>query len=116
MLAAIERPPGHQHSLNDSALLLFERINELMGMSEWPCQLEQISDPNARKMGFREGIVSEWRSMTPAGLFMRDETNQVVISHNEQQLTRPAQLTATLVHELCHYLLQTRARSHPPTG
>lgn len=100
---------------HESALRLFEHVKALMGMADWPCRLEQIPrDENSRKAR-EEGWIGDWASSGPAGFYLQDE-GEITIAYQEDLLANPVNLTATLVHELCHYLLRTKVRSHPPTG
>jgi hypothetical protein len=104
---------GRDH---ESALRLFQHLKELMGMKDWPCRLEQITEDEKVKAARKDGLIGEWSSNGPAGWFAADIDGEVVIAYQERQLENPVHLTATLVHELCHYLLRLRVRSHPPTG
>lgn len=92
----------------------FDRVRELMGMSDWPCRLEQFKDPHADETGERRTTHGEWTTSGPAGLYIKTD-EETIIAYSKGQLEKPGALVATLVHELCHYLLGT-ARSHPPGG
>lgn len=103
--------PTRDHAF---ALKTFDRVRELMGMSDWPCRLEQFNDPHADENGEARTTNGEWTTSGPAGLYIKTE-EETVIAYSKGQLEKPGALVATLVHELCHYLLGT-ARSHPPGG
>lgn len=85
-----------------------------MGISAWPCRLEQFHDPNRDDAGGKNVTHGEWTTSGPAGLYIKTE-QETIIAYSKGQLEKPGALVATLVHELCHYLLGT-ARSHPPGG
>ncbi|MBL9184280.1 MAG: hypothetical protein JNN17_19200 [Verrucomicrobiaceae bacterium] len=103
---------GNDH---ESALRLFEHVKALMGMADWPCQLKQIPRDEHSRKAREEGWIGDWASSGPAGLYIHDE-GEITIAYQEDLLANPVHLTATMVHELCHYLLRSKVRSHPPTG
>lgn len=103
---------GRDH---ESVERLFEHIKELMGMKDWPCRLHRVADDQPLRDEQMQALFGESSSNAPAGWFSL-ENGEIVIAYHERQTDNPVNLTATLVHELCHYLLRTQARSHPPQG
>lgn len=93
----------------------FDRVKELMGMSDWPCELEQYGESNDDHPASKHRMEGEWSSNTPAGLYI-EEDDGVVIGYSKAKLEQPGSLVTTFVHELCHYRLRMAARSHPPGG
>lgn len=92
----------------------FDRVRELMGMSDWPCELKQFEDPHGGDADRKHINHGEWSTSGPAGLYIKTD-QETIIAYSSGQLEKPGALVATLAHELCHYLLGT-ARSHPPGG
>ena len=104
----------HDHR---SAVQVFDRIRELMGILDWSCRLEREDDieRHAQADLRRSGILGESSSSGPAGTFSVPSENEVVITYSSSQLKNPIGLVATLAHELCHYLLAT-VSEEPPAG
>lgn len=102
------RPTG-DHAFAEKT---FAQVKMLMGMNDWPCELKQFEDTDKNTPPQEDTLFGEWSSTGPAGLYYKTEKG-VTIGYARTQLTRPGTLVATLVHELCHYMLGT-ARSHPP--
>ncbi len=87
---------------------LFDTVRDLMGMAEWPCRLEKVAvDVETDELGF------ETTRMNACGTFSI-EGGEAVIRYSDAMLRNPEGLTATLAHELCHYLLANAG--DPPGG
>lgn len=91
---------GHQKALH-----IFDCIRRHMQIEDWPCRLEAQS---ARRTGQR---VSEFVFVSggdePNGTFRIEPDGEVVITYAPDLIDQPMELTATLAHELAHYLLSS---------
>jgi hypothetical protein len=96
---------------------LFRRIQQLMGMAEWDCVLEQSEDVDQRTVRAlgSSGMLGQWTFSGAAGTYQQSRDRKVLITYSESLLADPAALVATLAHELCHYLLAGTG-SEPPCG
>jgi len=84
------------------ALRLFETVKGLMGLSEWPCELESLDedvDGRVSDIMFVKNTPS-----SPGGTFSSDG-KIVNITYNPAQLREPVSLIATFAHECSHYFL-----------
>jgi hypothetical protein len=89
---------GHERAMH-----VFTCVKVLMGMQDWWCALEPYARPEAHaKVG--EFWVLQSDNRAPNGTF-RAGGGEVTISYASDLLQRPADLVATLAHELSHYLL-----------
>lgn len=93
----------------------FAVVREWMGMSDWPCELQQFEGGEENNPVKRHGLHGDWTSNGAAGFYLNTDEG-VLIAYSSSQLDKPGALVSTLSHELCHYMLQTAARSHPPGG
>jgi len=85
---------------------VFAAVKAAMGMSEWACRLEpQEHRPAMARLG--ELAVLETQG-APLGTF-RIEGGEAVITYAPELADDPWRLTATLSHELSHYLLEAIA-------
>jgi hypothetical protein len=94
------------------ALYLFQQVKLWAGLADWPCELEAFDRP----AGARVAQVGAIRHGKSANGTFRIVENRAVISYASDLVSQPAQLIATLAHELAHYLLLTKARTDPPGG
>jgi hypothetical protein len=85
--------------------ILFERVRTLMGMADWPCELEIIAAPPERHRVGHYAMVNHGKSA--AGTFHFDGLRGHV-RYARGLEERPRELIAVLAHELCHYLLSAR--------
>jgi hypothetical protein len=89
---------------HERALYIFGLIKSLMGVADWPCELEAYDRPEADQ---RVGLVAQVRvGGAPSGTF-RVQNGKAIISYASDLVRQPRQLIATLAHELAHYLLAT---------
>ena len=100
-----------------SADILFHRVKDLMGMSEWPCRLEQRRDGETELRAdlARSGVIGDSSSNGAAGTFSVSHNREVVITYSASSLPDPHSLVATFAHELCHYLLAQVTTAPPGT-
>lgn len=115
VLATKEFFPDRYRHDHDSAVRVFDRIRELMGILDWPCRLEREEDfeRTVHSDLRRGGVIGESSSVGAAGTFSVPSKDEVVITYSSLQLKNPIGLVATLAHELCHYLLATVAEEPP---
>jgi hypothetical protein len=96
----------------ERAAYLFDRVKVLMGMMDWPCELETYDRPTgAQRVGYY-AMIQHGRSAHGA---FRISDGRPWISYASDLVSQPKLLIATLAHELAHYLLAT-AKSHAPGG
>ena len=107
-LPASEDRPIRDH---DDAEALFVDIRRTLGMSDWPCRLVPQERRNERYLGGTKILQSE--SNAPLGTFGL-EGDAPVITYDPDLLRSRSAMTATLVHELAHYLLD--GLDDPPGG
>jgi hypothetical protein len=89
---------------HERAVYLFELVKKHMGMEGWSCELEARSRP---PMNAQVGEFWHVRSGSrPNGTFRIDE-GQPIVSYATDLVAKPADLIATLAHELSHYLIAT---------
>lgn len=95
-------PPKEGH---DRALHIFNEVKELMGLKDWPCQLEEQEEEINPKVD--ELLMVENIEPTPMGTFnVKPETlAPIIITYNSKQLNNHISLIATFAHELSHYVL-----------
>lgn len=82
---------------------IFSQIKAYAGMSDWPVHLVsdvEVYTPN-------NDLIQATSRHTPLGMFFRDHEDGVKISYAPKLLKKPADLIATLAHELAHYLLHS---------
>jgi len=98
-----------------SAMIVFQRIKELMGMGDWHCEfVQRRSEEQELKADLsRSGVLGQTSSQGAAGTFFSPPEKNVVITYSASLLRDPEGLVATLSHELCHYLLAV-VREEPP--
>lgn len=94
------------------ALYLFQQVKRWAGLADWPCELEAFDRPAGRIVA-QVGAIRHGGSAN--GTF-RTVENRAIVSYASDLVGQPAQLIATLAHELAHYLLLVRARTDPPGG
>lgn len=100
-------PGGDSH---ETALAVFERIKELMGMTEWPCELLR-SEANVDPL-LAPTVSVEDVPLEAAGTFgFSDESVQ--ITYDPGLMTQPLGFVSTMAHELCHYLLAEHVETAP---
>ena len=94
---------------------MFETTRGFMGLTEWPCHLVPQSDEEreAAAAFARGASAMEMRYSGAAGTFSFGE--KVEIPYSPSLLNEPADLVATLAHELCHYLM-AGLKAEPPCG
>lgn len=106
--------PEKLDEVDDVAEVLFTRVREYAGMSDWPCRLiaqEEDANPHVAP-----AVVIQGAPSGPAGTFwVGGEHNEVQITYNPSQLRRPEALIATFAHELAHYLGHSTEKQ-PPGG
>ncbi|NCP18525.1 MAG: hypothetical protein GW855_05115 [Erythrobacter sp.] len=87
---------------------LFEVVRDHCDMADWPVRLQQIDD------AFRTSDIREVKEIAgPLGTYSGNG-DAAVIQYSGALLRNPDALTATLAHELAHYLLE--GRGDPPGG
>ena len=88
----------------ERAAYIFETTKRWMGMANWPCQLEGYeripANVRVAQYNFLRGPAE------PNGTF-RIDNGQVIVTYANDLVARPADLIATLAHELSHYLIST---------
>ena len=89
---------------HDRAVYIFGLIQTLMGLSNWPCDLEAYERPSGRQ---RVGQYAAIQHGGSAHGTFRIEDNRVIITYAADLVEQPRKLIATLAHELSHYLLAT---------
>lgn len=83
---------------------VFAAVKAAMGMSQWVCRLEaQAHRPAVAQLSEFAVMQTQGR---PLGTF-RFENGEALITYAPELSDNPWQLTATLAHELSHYLLET---------
>jgi hypothetical protein len=86
---------------------LFDAVRQLMGMSEWDCELEMVEK--------REEEPELYLIEDPGALgTFSVEQDTPVIRYRSDMLRDPDGLAGTFAHELCHYLLM--GLGDPPGG
>jgi hypothetical protein len=95
-----------------SAEAVFQRIRELMGMTDWRCDFAQRSSP-ADEVGRRGGLMGRSSSSGAAGTYASSAEKEPTITYSASLLKNPEGLVATIAHEMCHYLL-ARVQEEPP--
>ncbi len=83
---------------------VFMAVKAAMGMSQWVCRLE-AQPTRSTGAQLSEFMVVQTQGV-PLGTF-RFEDGEAVITYAPELVDNPWQLTATLAHELSHYLLAT---------
>lgn len=107
--------PDPYHGDHPSAVRVFDRVRDLMGVLDWPCRLEGEDEDERKRhsdLG-RAGILGTSSSHGAAGTFSAPDETGVVISYSSSLLKDPVGLVAIFAHELCHYLLAT-VEDEPP--
>lgn len=92
------------------ALYVFDRVRTLMGMDEWPAELEPVERLEARQ---RVGLYAVLERGGSANGTFRIEDGKVFITYATDLVADPRRLIATLSHELSHYLLATIRKPVP---
>ncbi|MBP2158087.1 MULTISPECIES: hypothetical protein [Asticcacaulis] len=82
---------------------IFDRVRTYAGMGDWPAEL--VSDVETYERN--TDLVQATSRHTPLGLFMADTDNMVRIAYAPRLLKTPANLIATLAHELAHYVVHS---------
>ncbi len=100
--------PKIEDTGHDRALAVFMRVKDLMGLSDWKCDLVAQEHSNAQ---IGEFLVL--RSASPAAGTYRGDDEGVLITYDPGILGSPFNLIATFAHELAHYLLHTVAEQPP---
>lgn len=83
--------------------VLFARVKELCGMSDWPVEL--LAQPETADIEPNPALGSI-ATGGAAGMFVADGDG-VAITYDPRQLRDPPSLVGTFAHELAHYLLAT---------
>jgi hypothetical protein len=98
-----------------TAEILFARIKHHAAMDDWPCELVE-QDPDI-DLHVAPTVVLQNMPRDPAGTFLHrgGDGKAARITYNPALLRRPDDLTATLAHELAHYLGAT-IQEPPPGG
>jgi len=91
---------------------VFDRIKDLAGLAEWPCNL--IAQPDRGGLAVNAVTAMKVRRGAPAGTYLR-QGNAAEISYDPKLIADPWALIATLAHELSHYFLDDY-RKMPPGG
>jgi hypothetical protein len=86
------------------AQYIFGLIQTLMGLTDWPCDLEVYERPSGRQRVGHYAVVQHGKSAH--GTF-RIEDGRAVIAYAADLVDKPRDLIATLAHELSHYILAT---------
>jgi len=103
-------PPTNSEGAARGAYI-FDRVKLLMGLTDWPCELEAYERLEANaKVG---ELLLLRNAQLPNGLF-RVEKGRATIAYAADLVARPKALIATLAHELSHYLLA--CIEEPPPG
>lgn len=103
VLADREFFPPSEATGHDRAEHVFGCVKTAMKMEDWPCDLK--AQP-VRRTGERVAeFVAIQGGDDPNGTFRIEPGGRVVITYAPDLLDRPAELVATLAHELAHYLL-----------
>lgn len=89
----------------------FHITRELIGMSDWPCELRPHKPP--LDLGGSVALAS-MEQKSALGTFQRSG-NAAIITYDPSKTDDVVGLVATFAHELCHYLLSA-APSDPPGG
>ena len=98
---------GHERAAH-----VFEQVKRHARMPDWHCRLEPQAERPEAQVG--EFSILNFDKGDPAGTFSV-QGNEVVITYDPAAVGDPANLVATLAHELCHYRLKT-IRELPPGG
>jgi len=103
--------PGTNATGHARAEHIFGIVKALARIPDWPCEL--VAQPEGPDLKVGELAVLKMRRNTqPLGTFSsRGPT--VTITYNPKTLTNPAELIATLAHELAHYMIATREEETP---
>lgn len=96
------RPPEQGH---ERAEHVFDEIKNIMGLNDWPCKLVMQEEDINPVIG--ETLIVQGVEQTALGTFSVDSSADelIVITYNSKCLSDINSLIATLVHELCHYIL-----------
>lgn len=93
---------GHKRAVH-----VFDCVRRHMQIEDWPCRLEAQRE---RRSGQRMAeFVFLQGEDEPNGTFRIEPGGEVVITYAPDLIERPVALTATLAHELAHYLLSAEA-------
>jgi hypothetical protein len=92
---------------------IFGCVKGLAGMSEWPCKLLAQPERPQAHLG-RLALLQPVKDQLPLGTFSA-RGGEVTITYDPASVREPAELVATFIHELAHYLLAT-VRSEVPGG
>lgn len=107
--------PHRQENSHAYAEQVFDSVKGLMDIADWPCSLEPLADETpGTDLIQRHMLEGQWSTHGAAGTFQWSDEG-VVIRYAPRKLGDSTGTVATMVHELCHYLLAT-ARSDPPGG
>ncbi len=99
--AFFPRPVGEGHAV---AEVIFTRVKDLIGMSDWPCRLLELAPTNVQVGEFL--VVQPESGRRTAGTF-HSEGGEITITYDPDLLRQPYNLIATFAHELAHYLLHS---------
>jgi hypothetical protein len=110
--------PGRDSSAHGMAKLIFEQVKAYAGLKHWPYRLVDNNDPllNAPAQVMIEGPLRGSKG-NPKGVStaQANESQQLIVPYNLNQLAKPEALIANYAHMLAHYLGQT-ASGLPPGG
>jgi len=112
VLATRDFFPPTETTAHARAVYLFERTKLWCGLRDWPCELEA----HARPRGHQVALVGAIQHGQSANGTFRIAGNRAIVSYADDLVDQPKKLIATFAHELCHYVLLSKARTDPPGG
>lgn len=98
-----------------NASAIFRRVQTFFGVETWPCRLEPFDEAASLVNNAAPILACPETSQGAAGYFEQNESREIVIRYNRNQLRDPISLIATMAHEVSHYVLAT-VRVPPPGG
>ena len=105
--------PGRVDSVDGMANLIFERVKSYAGVSHWPTLVaDQSSCPITDS--YQIEISSALRGPDAIRSESIDDSRQLLIPYNPQQINNPEGMIAGFSHIIAHYLAQMAQR--PPPG
>jgi len=105
---------GEENSADGMANLIFTKVKEYAGVSHWPCQLVEESQLTSM---VRPELKIEGPARGRKGLpqVLAPDSDPLLVTYNQFQLTDPEVLIATYAHTLAYYL-GMMAPEPPPGG
>lgn len=105
----IDAPPETSHR---TAGIVFGQVKELMGVGDWPCQLEEAPLHHGATPVSDRLMLQPAEDYSALAMFEIDESG-VTIRYDPAMLDHPRLLIATFAHELSHYILAPHYEDSP---